>query len=589
MRNTKAYKVYYAYATGEATPKPKASARKKKGGSASSTTPPTLIATLTPTTTVVAAPRLSAAAIGKQPARATTHTELTDVERTEAEQLKIVLRRSRQEMHISQQRGSGTDEGTGSKPGVLDVPSDDSEEELSWNSSDDEDVDEQTKGKDESEGDKTDESDDDDDDQEEADKVNDDDDNEVEVPKTDEQETTESDEGDDEATESDKESEDEETREHEDESFDPIPRTPEESEDDDNNEEDPGIRIGEEERMNEEEEADELYRDHDALFVIDTEETLELAEESRLKMHAKQNEPIAKYKKVNIPPIDYAALNKMSEHFVKQFVPQKQFSMIQAFWLPISKPVFKTPPVQPEPVLKEIPHELPPISLVKDKKYLEIEKKKLIIKNDLHLKRIIFQDVMSVVMHADVKSKIVLPTNNNSLEIDNFEVELLKKENDRLLELIISQDNVHTARNTLPTIANHHNMEKSYLDEYNENLELQVELSKRNNMVKKAVYNELSKNVQGWKTELLVYVSATCPSSSKQSKKLIAVTPINNNIKVRFADASTSSSKTQKQVVQVILWYLDSGFSKHMTGQRSQLINFVSKLMGTVRFGNDLL
>nr|GFB87402.1 hypothetical protein [Tanacetum cinerariifolium] len=40
-----------------------------------------------------------------------------------------------------------------------DVPSDDSEEELSWNSFDDEDVDEQTKGREESEGDKTDESD----------------------------------------------------------------------------------------------------------------------------------------------------------------------------------------------------------------------------------------------------------------------------------------------------------------------------------------------------------------------------------------------------------------------------------------------
>nr|GFD42252.1 hypothetical protein [Tanacetum cinerariifolium] len=36
-------------------------------------------------------------------------------------------------------------EGTGSRPGVPDVPSDDSEEELSWNSSNDEDVDEQTK------------------------------------------------------------------------------------------------------------------------------------------------------------------------------------------------------------------------------------------------------------------------------------------------------------------------------------------------------------------------------------------------------------------------------------------------------------
>nr|GFD45648.1 hypothetical protein [Tanacetum cinerariifolium] len=35
-------------------------------------------------------------------------------------------------------------EGTGSKPGALDVPSDDSEEELSWNSFDDEEVGEQT-------------------------------------------------------------------------------------------------------------------------------------------------------------------------------------------------------------------------------------------------------------------------------------------------------------------------------------------------------------------------------------------------------------------------------------------------------------
>nr|GFD45181.1 hypothetical protein [Tanacetum cinerariifolium] len=78
IRNSKAYKEYYACATGEAAPKQKASARKKKGDSASSTTPPTP----TPTTTVVAAPRLSATAKGKQPARATTPTEPTDIERT---------------------------------------------------------------------------------------------------------------------------------------------------------------------------------------------------------------------------------------------------------------------------------------------------------------------------------------------------------------------------------------------------------------------------------------------------------------------------------------------------------------------------
>nr|GFA18730.1 hypothetical protein [Tanacetum cinerariifolium] len=154
LRSSKAYKDYYACATGEAAPKPKASARKKKGDSASSTTP----LTSTPITTVVSAPRLSATAKGKQPARAITPTEPTAVERTEAEQLKIALKRSRQETHISQQHGSGTDEGTGSRPGVPNVPSDDSAKELSWNSFDDEEGDKQTKGREESEGDKTDES-----------------------------------------------------------------------------------------------------------------------------------------------------------------------------------------------------------------------------------------------------------------------------------------------------------------------------------------------------------------------------------------------------------------------------------------------
>nr|GEX98459.1 retrovirus-related Pol polyprotein from transposon TNT 1-94 [Tanacetum cinerariifolium] len=39
--------------------------------------------------------------------------------------------------------------------------------------------------------------------------------------------------------------------------------------------------------------------------------------------------------------------------------------------------------------------------------------------------------------------------------------------------------------------------------------------------------------------------------------------------------------------VQIVLWYLDSGCSKHMTGDRSQLINFINKFLGTVKFGND--
>nr|GFC12837.1 hypothetical protein [Tanacetum cinerariifolium] len=156
---------YYACATGEAAPKRKASTRRKRG---------------------------------KQPARATSPYDPSEVERTEAKQLKIVLRKSRQETHISQHGGSSTDEGTGSKLGVLDVPSDDSKEEISWNSSDDEDVDAQDKGRDEDEGKKNDKSDagkdDDDDDQDDAerDDDDDDDDDEEEIVKIDEPKDTES-------------------------------------------------------------------------------------------------------------------------------------------------------------------------------------------------------------------------------------------------------------------------------------------------------------------------------------------------------------------------------------------------------------
>nr|GEV48084.1 retrovirus-related Pol polyprotein from transposon TNT 1-94 [Tanacetum cinerariifolium] len=41
------------------------------------------------------------------------------------------------------------------------------------------------------------------------------------------------------------------------------------------------------------------------------------------------------------------------------------------------------------------------------------------------------------------------------------------------------------------------------------------------------------------------------------------------------------------KVVEIILWYLDSECSKHMTRDRSRLTNFVQKFLSTVNFGND--
>nr|GEW45157.1 integrase, catalytic region, zinc finger, CCHC-type, peptidase aspartic, catalytic [Tanacetum cinerariifolium] len=86
--------------------------------------------------------------------------------------------------------------------------------------------------------------------------------------------------------------------------------------------------------------------------------------------------------------------------------------------------------------------------------------------------------------------------------------------------------------------------------------------------------------------ELLVYVRDTCHNAIKLSAKKIVITPKNNVKKVRFAEPLTSLSNI-KQVVQIVLWYLDSQCSKHITGNRSQLMNFVSKFLGSIRFEKD--
>ncbi|GJX72263.1 hypothetical protein Tco_0309434 [Tanacetum coccineum] len=48
-----------------------------------------------------------------------------------------------------------------------------------------------------------------------------------------------------------------------------------------------------------------------------------------------------------------------------------------------------------------------------------------------------------------------------------------------------------------------------------------------------------------------------------------------------------SNARRTFSVVQIVLWVVDSGCSKHMTGDRSLLRNFVEKFMGTVCFRND--
>nr|GEV24388.1 integrase, catalytic region, zinc finger, CCHC-type, peptidase aspartic, catalytic [Tanacetum cinerariifolium] len=132
--------------------------------------------------------------------------------------------------------------------------------------------------------------------------------------------------------------------------------------------------------------------------------------------------------------------------------------------------------------------------------------------------------------------------------------------------------------------------------------------------------------------ELLIILQQTCPCLVDLGTKLVAVTPKNKTKQIRLTEQITKSGKTivttppsakhrdsvntkkakknkvedhlrtiksslnkkcavdskaTSSVVQIVLWYLDSGCSKHITGDRSQLVNFVQKFLGTVKFRND--
>ncbi|GJY95251.1 hypothetical protein Tco_0511612 [Tanacetum coccineum] len=101
---------------------------------------------------------------------------------------------------------------------------------------------------------------------------------------------------------------------------------------------------------------------HNAMHVVDDEETLILEEESRSKMSEKAKDLKAIKQNISLKPIDYEKLNRLTEDFGKHFSPQQELSAEQAFWFCIVNPSIE-PSYRP-PVIVDVPSELPKVSLV---------------------------------------------------------------------------------------------------------------------------------------------------------------------------------------------------------------------------------
>ncbi|GJT81264.1 hypothetical protein Tco_1055606 [Tanacetum coccineum] len=91
------------------------------------------------------------------------------------------------------------------------------------------------------------------------------------------------------------------------------------------------------------------------------------------------------------------------------------------------------------------------------------------------------------------------------------------------------------------------------------------------------------------------YVARYALSSDSKVKRDLFTTPIAAKSKnlgatfvvVKFRLSVAKTPTATNKVIQLVIWIIDSGCSKHMTSNLQLLRNFVEKFMGTVRFRND--
>ncbi|GJS27475.1 hypothetical protein Tco_0488095 [Tanacetum coccineum] len=268
-----------------------------------------------------------------------------------------------------------------------------------------------------------------------------------------------------------------------------------------------------------------IAKEHAVISVTDDEEILILEEESRSKMLDKQNDPISIEKKITISPIDYSKLNKIKEDFRKHFITKKELSVEQDFWLKHSS-LSETPVMSHTPVRIEAPSELPKVSLVNESlkrlKY-QLANFDKVVKKRLrydaitagywgfeHTKKcfvteiILFLKVLKDTFNAfdktllDEITEVQTVFNQMEAAVDQcsvdkniFEIQIkqLRIDNDQLLNQIMSQKIVHIFANSMDIL----DVKKSYVNNCNKCLELEIELFKKKYFIEKEAYDKLVK------------------------------------------------------------------------------------------------
>nr|GEZ07939.1 retrovirus-related Pol polyprotein from transposon TNT 1-94 [Tanacetum cinerariifolium] len=293
----------------------------------------------------------------------------------------------------------------------------------------------------------------------------------------------------------------------------------------------------------------------DAVVIPDTEETLMLAEESRSKMIEKQNDSKMTEKKVITKPIDYAIINQLSTDFETQFIAQTELSAEQAFCMVNS-------------CLKKLKFHHARFDMVVKERTTATA----IMEGTWgfkHTKACFRDDIIPF-----VKALKELFTSFDQCLIDEVtEVQNVFKQ----IELVVEQHQLFEI-NDLKAQAQAKDTVILKLKEKIRSLNGDV----NERTVKREVEEIETLNIK------LDHKVDVAPLVLKLRKNRTAHT---DYIRHTQEEAATLrkiiESERLLSPLNTSLDYAYSGCSKHMTGDRSQLVNFVQKFLGTVKFGND--
>ncbi|GKC37871.1 retrovirus-related pol polyprotein from transposon TNT 1-94, partial [Tanacetum coccineum] len=291
-----------------------------------------------------------------------------------------------------------------------------------------------------------------------------------------------------------------------------------------------------------------LLEKHEPPVVYDLEETLQLAEDSRLKM---------KQLKKEIKLANYAKINHLSGVFVSQTAKLRE----ELYFSNTSKTdtVSKSISIPNEKFSDDTS---PTDKSLAKHKALEFEIEHL-------LRVVVSQDIMPIVQNPTVVETFNLQTELKHTK-ERFENCIIKKENEyaKLWNDWINHFKTSREENYMPNKA--------------------INSSVRTNPITISQPHVLTKKDVNSNSNGLSFKGLDITTKTRRPQ------PRRNTKNDRVPSASMSSCISIKKldsrehiVIQTCLWRVDSGYSKHMTGNLKLLINFVWKFLGTVRFGND--